>query len=99
VAPAAAGPDLPAWDEGRLARELEGLGYHTHYEPADRRTPGGRLVLAGLYAWRDGAATTWEEAASQMAGQARNWRGLVVARPTAPGLAAAEPQGALVQRA
>jgi hypothetical protein len=80
-------PDLPA-DEAGLAARLQALGYHVHEEPADRRTPEGRLVLAGLYCWRDGAATTWEEGAAQMAGQAARWRGLVVARPAPRGLGA-----------
>jgi hypothetical protein len=69
---------------------MAGLGYKLHAEPADRRTPEGRLVLAGLYAWRDGAPTTWEEGARQMAGQAVKWRGLVVARPS-PHSIAPEP--------
>jgi hypothetical protein len=75
-------PDLAGWDEARLARELEALGYHVHVEPCDRVSPDGRRALAGMYFWRDDAATTWEEAAAQMAGQAGRWRGLVVARPS-----------------
>jgi hypothetical protein len=81
-------PDLAGWDEARLARELKALGYHVHVEPSDRVTPDGRLALAGMYLWRDGAATTWEEGAAQMAGQAARWRGLVVAGPSPKGLGA-----------
>jgi hypothetical protein len=53
-------PDLATWDEGRLVRELEGLGYHFHAEPADRasRSPDGRfrLVHTGVYFCRNGRA-------------------------------------------
>jgi hypothetical protein len=81
-------PDLAGGDEARLAHELEALGYHVHVEPSDRVTPDGRLALAGMYFWRDDAATTWEEGAAQMAGQAVRWRGLIVARPSPKGFGA-----------
>ena len=76
-------PDLSAWDEPRLARELEGLGYHAHVEPRDREgalLPTGhpRAVLAGVYACREEPAD-WDEVMSRPRGDPRAWRGCVLA--------------------
>jgi hypothetical protein len=84
-------PEPPA-DEAALWDRLKALGYELHWEPEDRRTAEGRLVLSGLYAWRPGAATTWEEGAAQVAGLAPRWRGLVVARHAPEGLGNAPEQ-------
>jgi hypothetical protein len=76
-------PDLAGWDEARLSRELEALGYHVHVEPKDREggpLPTGhpRAVLAGVYACR-GAPADWDEVASRQRGDPRAWRGYVLA--------------------
>jgi hypothetical protein len=89
-------PDLAGWNQAKLVAEMEALGYRYHSEPRDRVTSLGRRALAGTYFWRDGAATTWEEAAAQPARLAGRWRGLVVARRSAPGFVA-EPSPEVLQ--
>jgi hypothetical protein len=74
-------PDLSNWDEPRLARELEGLGYHVHLEPKDRPPVRGddgrwRGTLAGLYACRDEPAD-WGEVANRP--RTGRWFGCIVA--------------------
>jgi hypothetical protein len=76
-------PDLAGWDEPRLTRELEALGYHVHVEPKDREgapLPTGhpRAILAGVYASR-GEPADWDEVASRPRGDPSAWRGCVVA--------------------
>jgi hypothetical protein len=73
--------DPSSWDEARLARELESLGYRTRYEPADREIAGPRgprLAQAGLYLARAEPAD-WDEVASRPRGDVRPWRGQAVA--------------------
>jgi hypothetical protein len=75
--------DLSSWDETRLARELQALGYRVHVEPKDREgalLPTGRprAVHAGLYGCREEPAD-WEEVASRRRGDPRAWRGCVLA--------------------
>jgi hypothetical protein len=75
--------DLASWDEARLARELEGLGYHVHEEPRDREGGPGpkgfpRAVYAGLYVAKEEPAD-WEEVASRPRGDASRWAGCAVA--------------------
>jgi hypothetical protein len=79
--------DPSGWDEARLVREMAGLGYELHAEPADRLVgPAGapRLLPAGLYFARPAAlgGRDWQEVASTPF--ARGWRGLVVAKPRGP---------------
>jgi hypothetical protein len=76
-------PGRAAWDEARLAAELEALGYHCHLEPADREgalLPSGhpRAVLAGVYACREEPAD-WEQVASRQRGDPKAWQGCVFA--------------------
>jgi hypothetical protein len=47
-------PPAPPASEADLAARLQVLGYHVHVEPADHRTPEGRLVLAGCTPGRTG---------------------------------------------
>jgi hypothetical protein len=76
--------DPSGWDEDRLVREMAGLGYELHAEPADRLTEAQRLISAGLYFARPEALAgrDWQEVASMPF--ARGWHGVVVAKPRGP---------------
>jgi hypothetical protein len=73
-------PDLSGLDEARLTRELEGLGYPVHAEPADRALPSGRVAWAGLYAARPEVADSWDDITSRSHATASAWRGVVLAK-------------------
>jgi hypothetical protein len=91
-----AAPDLAGWDEARLTRELEALGYHVHAEPRDRALgwgPDGRFrtALAGVYAAREEPAD-WGEVAARTRADARAWRGCMVAVPGRRGISPGDPE-------
>jgi hypothetical protein len=83
-------PDLSSWDEARLARELEGMGYQVHVEPVDRATATGTPIHAGVYFARE-AAPDWEEIVSRPRGSAASWHGVGVARRGARGVPGTDP--------
>jgi hypothetical protein len=74
--------DLARWDEARLARELEALGFKTAHVD-DGVTPGGRFTLAGRYFARPADPRPWAEIANLRRDHFDDpgWEGTLVALP------------------
>jgi hypothetical protein len=75
-------PDLAGWDETRLVREMEALGFKTA-RVEDGMTPDGRFSLAGRYFARPADPRPWAGIANLRRDHfdSPGWRGTLVAVP------------------